>query len=81
MTPLGFRPEPLLPEAMLASALALNPDEIALVHSEGMEVIPAEAFAPLSRAGVRLAQRGQGWPAGWPRVSDGSPETPPDGQG
>jgi len=59
LAPLGFQPEPLLPEGALATALGLNLDEIALVHPEGIEVIAREVFEPLSRAGVRLALQGR----------------------
>jgi hypothetical protein len=55
LTPLGFRSDPPLPEGMLVMALGLNPGEVALVHPEGIEVVPSEAFGPLTRAGVRLA--------------------------
>jgi hypothetical protein len=57
LAPLGWRPEPDLPEAALAEALGLGPGDIGLLTDEGLEVLPDSAFAPLSRAGVRLAFR------------------------
>jgi hypothetical protein len=57
---LGFRPEPELPEAVLASALGLTEGSAALLRAGGVEVVPASAFGPTSRAAVRLAARGAG---------------------
>jgi hypothetical protein len=58
LVPLGWRPEPSLPEAVLRAALNLQPDEIALLDSRGPEPIPRSAFGPISRAGVRIALGG-----------------------
>jgi hypothetical protein len=60
LTPLGFRPEPALPEELLREALGLNPDEVALLHPDGVEVLSWTLLAPLTRAGIRLALRGRG---------------------
>jgi len=57
LTPLGLRPDPDLPEGALAEALGLGPGEIGLLTEDGLEVLPQSAFAPLGRAGVRLAFR------------------------
>ncbi len=57
LLPLGWRPEPALPEGALAAALGLAEGEVALLSYEGAEVVPAGAFGPVSRAGVRLALR------------------------
>jgi hypothetical protein len=57
LLPVGWRAEPGLPEAVLAAALRLGPDELATVGHEGAEVIAGSAFAPVTRAGVRLAAR------------------------
>ena len=57
LLPVGWRAEPELPEAVLATVLRLGLDELALLTEEGAEVIPLTAFAPLTRAGVRRALR------------------------
>jgi hypothetical protein len=58
LVPAGRRPEPLLAEAVLAQALHLGDDEVALLTAEGAEILPAGAFGPVTRAGVRLALEG-----------------------
>ena len=55
LSPLGRRPQPDLGEEVIASALRLEAGELAVVTDEGAEIIPLAAFAPLTRAGVRLA--------------------------
>jgi MoxR-vWA-beta-propeller ternary system domain bpX2 len=55
LVPLGFRPEPALPEGVLRDALGVRPDEIMVLEEGGGEVVPTEALQPLNRAGVRLA--------------------------
>jgi hypothetical protein len=55
LLPLGQRIEPDLAEGVLASALGLQAGEVALWTAEGVEVLAAEAFGPVSRAGMRLA--------------------------
>jgi hypothetical protein len=55
LVPLGFRPEPNLPEGVLRQALGLEDGDAALLGVDGAERVPAEAFGPMSRAGVRLA--------------------------
>jgi hypothetical protein len=58
LTPLGFRPEPALPEPALRRALGVGDGEIVVLQADGFETIPSAALKPLSRAGVRLAQGG-----------------------
>jgi MoxR-vWA-beta-propeller ternary system domain bpX2 len=58
LTPLGWRPDPLLPEKSLAEALGTTPEEIVIVHEEGIEIVPLEVLAPLTRAGLRLLIQG-----------------------
>ena len=53
----GWRPEPAIAENVLAEALGLG-DDFAVFAPEGVEVVPASAFGPLTRAGVYLAARG-----------------------
>jgi hypothetical protein len=55
LAPLGWRPEPGLTEDALRSALGVESDEFVLLDHAGVEVVPRDAFQPLSRAGVRLA--------------------------
>jgi hypothetical protein len=55
LLPAGWRAEPELPEAVLATVLRLEPDDLGLLTQQGAEVIPLTAFAPLTRAGVRRA--------------------------
>jgi hypothetical protein len=67
LLPLGYRAEPALAEGVLRSALGLQAGEVALLTHEGAEVIPQEAFGPVTRAAVRLAvarrSSGEGAPA------------------
>jgi MoxR-vWA-beta-propeller ternary system domain bpX2 len=58
LTPLGWRWKPLLPEQGLAQALQMTADDIALVHHDGIEMVPWAALAPLTRAGLRLLLQG-----------------------
>jgi hypothetical protein len=55
LAPAGFCAEPDLAEAVLAAVLHLGPDDLGLLTHQGAEIIPRSAFAPLTRAGVRLA--------------------------
>ncbi len=59
LVPIGFEPRPSLPESALLEALGASGGEILRLVPEGdrpaVEVIPASAFRPLSRAGIRLA--------------------------
>jgi hypothetical protein len=57
LIPLGYRPEPALPEGALREALGIGDDEIAVLSAGGTDVVPRAAFRPLTRAGVRLAVR------------------------
>jgi hypothetical protein len=58
LVPVGFRPDPDLPPVMLRAAIRATADEVAMLDKDGATVIPRDTFAPLSRAGVRLALRG-----------------------
>ena len=55
LTPLGFRPDPGLPELGLRRALGVAEGEVVVLAADGFETIPLAAFQPLTRAGVRLA--------------------------
>jgi hypothetical protein len=55
LLPLGYRVEPDLAEGLLLAALGSREGEVALWTSQGVEVVGAEAFGPVTRAGVRLS--------------------------
>ncbi|HEV3144394.1 MAG TPA: hypothetical protein VGZ47_10955 [Gemmataceae bacterium] len=55
--PLGFRPEPNLPESALRAAAEVSLGEILLLTAQSAEAIPEDAFAPVTRAGLRLLKR------------------------
>jgi hypothetical protein len=55
LSPIGFRPEPDLPEPALCRALGVAEGAIVVLEADGFEVVPRVAIGPLSRAGVRLA--------------------------
>jgi hypothetical protein len=58
LVPAGYRTEPPLREEVLSRALRLGDGEIALLTHEGADVVPASAFGPMTRAGLRLAAEG-----------------------
>jgi hypothetical protein len=58
LVPLGFRPDPALPEPTLLEALQVTDDGLAVLGPDGVEVVPRAIFEPLTRARVRLAVRG-----------------------
>jgi hypothetical protein len=57
LVPLGHLPEPALPESALVRVLRLDGDDLAILTEEAVDVVPATALQPVSRAGVRLACR------------------------
>ena len=57
LVPIGFRPEPNLPNAALREAVGVAAGELLMLDESGAEVIPRAAFEPLTRAGVRLGAR------------------------
>jgi len=57
LVPLGARPEPDLPESALIEALGLNDGEVAVLADDGVQVLAADAFGPLTRSGIRRAAR------------------------
>jgi hypothetical protein len=59
LLPLGQRAEPDLPESALREVLGLAEGEIAVLDQEGVDIVPAGALRPLTRAGVRLALGGE----------------------
>jgi hypothetical protein len=58
LVPLGFRPEPDLPESALRAAATVGPDDLLVLTEAGAEAIPESAFEPLTRAAVRKAACG-----------------------
>jgi hypothetical protein len=58
LVPLGFVPEPALPESALLEVLAVDGDALAVLDASGAEIVPRGVFQPLTRAGIRLAARG-----------------------
>ena len=59
LVPVGHRSDPDLPPAAVRAAAGAAAGELVLLDANGAEVIPRAAFAPLTRAGVRLATRGR----------------------
>jgi hypothetical protein len=57
--PLGYRPEPGLGESALRAALGISEAEVLVLAVDGYECVPRDAFRPLTRAGIRLAQERQ----------------------
>jgi hypothetical protein len=55
MIPLGYRAEPDLADRALRQAVGAEPDDLVVLDDEGAELVPRQAFRPLSRAGIRLA--------------------------
>jgi hypothetical protein len=65
LVPLGCQPDPDLPESAVRAALGAAEEELLLVklapgNLAEVEGIPRRALEPLSRAGLRLAQREAG---------------------
>ena len=57
LVPLGYRLVPELGEGAIRAAAGAAEGELLLLDEGGAEVIPRAAFAPLTRAGVRLGAR------------------------
>jgi hypothetical protein len=57
LCPLGWAPDPALPESALLEALKLASHELALLRPGALEVIPRDALRPLTRAEARLGAR------------------------
>jgi hypothetical protein len=55
LLPLGFRASPDLPPAVLRAAAGATAKELLLFTHDGFEAVPLAAFAPVTRAGLRLA--------------------------
>jgi hypothetical protein len=59
LVPLGLRPEPDWPTAALRAAFGIGSDELAILTGRGVEAVPRAALQPATRAGLRLALRGE----------------------
>ena len=57
LCPLGWAPDPALPESALIEALQLAGHELALLRPGALEIIPRDALRPLTRASARLGAR------------------------
>ena len=55
LLPVGWRADPDLGDDALRIACDVADDELLLLDEAGPEAVPDAAFAPLTRAGVRLA--------------------------
>ncbi len=55
LTPVGFRPHPDLPPAVIREAVGATADEWVLLGEGEAELLPRSEFTPLSRPRVRLA--------------------------
>jgi hypothetical protein len=55
LVPVGYRPEPDLPPAVLRAVVGAGGDELVLLDEDGADVIHRGAFEPMTRAGLRLA--------------------------
>lgn len=60
LVPVGFRPEPDLRADVIRAAAGADADDLVLLDESGADVIPKAAFAPVTRAGLRLALRAAG---------------------
>jgi hypothetical protein len=59
LVPLGLCPDPEVSEKALAEVLGMGASDIALWTDSRVEVISDSVMGPLTRAGLRLATRGQ----------------------
>ncbi len=55
LVPLGFRPDPDLPPAVLREAAGAEPGELMILTDARCELVPRAALVPATRAGLRLA--------------------------
>ena len=55
LIPLGFRALPELPPALIRAAAGAGDGELLILTPDACEVVPDAAFAPATRAGLRLA--------------------------
>jgi len=57
LTPLGYRPDPELPDAWLRSALGINDSDILVLRHDGGDIIAQDHFTPVTLAALRLARK------------------------
>jgi len=58
LVPLGFRVDPDLPEPAIRRVVGAGAGDLVVGDEDGFELIARGAFRPLTRASVRLAQKG-----------------------
>ena len=58
LIPIGYRAEPDLADRALRAAVGAGPDDLVVLDAEGPELVPRQAFRPMSRAGIRRALAG-----------------------
>jgi len=58
LIPLGFQLDPELPENAIRQALGITPDALMIITEEGFDEVPLRMLQPLSRAGLKLLERG-----------------------
>jgi hypothetical protein len=56
LIPLGYRTEPELPDRALRDAVGAQADDLVVLAADSAELVPRQAFRPLSRASIRLAR-------------------------
>jgi hypothetical protein len=54
LCPLGWAPDPALPESALLQAIGANAGELVLMRRESIDIIPRTVLRPLTRASARL---------------------------
>jgi MoxR-vWA-beta-propeller ternary system domain bpX2 len=58
LIPIGYRAEPDLAQRALRGAVGAGPDVLVVLDADGPELVPRQAFQPMSRAGIRRALAG-----------------------
>ncbi len=53
LCPLGFRPDPGLPEPAILRALGVEDGDLLVIEADGCEIVAMEGFGPVSRAAIR----------------------------
>jgi hypothetical protein len=58
LIPIGYRAEPDLAGRALRAAVGAGPDDLVVLDADGPELVPRQAFRPMSRAGIRRVLAG-----------------------
>jgi hypothetical protein len=67
LAPLGWRPEPALPESAWSTVLGLAADDLAVLRADGFTLLGAAALQPLTRGAIRRASAGTSGEHAWTR--------------